>query len=75
MFSGCFFKLAVFWVIFQPIENSDSTPNSLRLHTCLRFNELHSAAAVYHCEPPLSHHNHFNEKAIALGLHVWQADP
>lgn len=65
-----FLKFAVFWVTFQPMQNSSGTPNSLHLHTCLPSNELHSAAVPYHCEPPLSHHNHFNEKAIALGLPV-----
>lgn len=63
-------KFTVFWLMLQSMWNSSGTSNSLHLHTRLPFNELHSAAALYHCEPPPSHHSHFNEKAIALGLHV-----
>lgn len=56
------------WVMFQPMQNSSSMHSSLHLvPTCLPFNELHSAATLYHHEPLLSNQNHFNERAIALG--------
>lgn len=68
------FKVAGFWFLSAYAESKQNTQIPLTSPE-LPLKKLPSAPALNGWEPPLPHQHHFNEKATAPGLRVWQTHP